>query len=88
MMEDIKYNSVCLAYAVKIFYFRKDLEEKPISVLVNGDPALMVQANTRSGISVTVPISLHTGDNSIRLGYSGTSGFDLDKIELLRDSAE
>jgi alpha-galactosidase len=74
-------------YAVQIFYVRNGLEDKMISVSLNGGPPVMVKAITRSWNTVSVPVSLRTGENSIRIGYSGALGFDLDKVELLRDTA-
>ena len=79
--------NVAGTYDVQMFYVRNGLEDKMISVSVNGNPPLMVKATMRSWNVVSSPVSLHAGENSIRIAYYGALSFDLDKIELLKDTA-
>jgi hypothetical protein len=65
-----------------MFCVRNGLEDKMMSVSVNGDPSRMMKAIMRSWNAAFFPGLLHAGENSIRIGYGGTRGFDLDKVEI------
>jgi alpha-galactosidase len=71
-------------YQMRLLYVRNGLEDKMIQVFVNGGSGLKVKAIMRSWNIVTVPVSFHVGENSIRVSYTGARGFDLDKMDLVR----
>jgi alpha-galactosidase len=73
-------------YELTILYVRNGLEDKMLSVSVNGAAPLSVRAIMRSWNVVTLPVPLHAGDNSIAVTYTGALPLDLDRIALVRAS--
>ena len=71
-------------YDLQLVYVRNGLEDKMISITANQDRAEMVRALMRSWNAMTIPVHLQAGQNSILVSYTGTLGFDLDRITLSR----
>ena len=71
-------------YQMSILYVRNGLEDKLLDISVNGGPPVQVRAIMRSWNTVTVPISLRAGDNTVAIAYTGALGFHLDKVDFLR----
>ena len=69
-------------YDLQLIYVRNGLEDKMVSITVNQDRAQVVRAIMRSFNAMTIPVHLQAGDNSIVVSYTGTLGFDLDRITL------
>jgi hypothetical protein len=74
------------SYQLEILYVRNGLEDKTISVSVNGEQPTHVRAIMRSWNVVAVPANLRAGENSLTISYQGVLGFDLDCISLSQGS--
>jgi hypothetical protein len=74
------------AYQLQILYVRNGLEDKVLSVSVDGEQPTPVRAIMRSWNVVTVPVTLRRGENNITITYAGTLPFDLDRIALSREA--
>jgi hypothetical protein len=74
------------SYQAEILYVRNGLEDKTISVSVNGEQSTAVRAIMRSWNVITVPVTLRAGENSLTITYQGALGFDLDCISLFQSS--
>jgi alpha-galactosidase len=74
-------------YELHIHYVRNGLEDKLIQVAVNSGAPTQVRAIMRSWNTVTIPVQLHVGENSVSIVYTGALGFDLDKVGFSRSTA-
>jgi hypothetical protein len=74
------------SYQLEILYVRNGLEDKTISVSVNGEQPTHVRAIMRSWNVVAVPANLRAGENSLTISYQGVLGFNLDCISLSQGS--
>jgi hypothetical protein len=74
------------SYQAEILYVRNGLEDKTISISVNGEQSTAVRAIMRSWNVITVPVTLRAGENSLTITYQGALGFDLDCISLFQSS--
>ena len=83
----IKVDRITIAdggdYTVRLLYTRNGLEDKKITLTVNGEAAT-ASASMRSWNWVDVPVHLRTGANRIAVSYSGTQPLFLDSITILR----
>ena len=75
-------------YHMRILYVRNGLEDKSIEVLVNDASPVKVNAIMRSWNTVTVPVELHVGDNSIEIRYTGKVGLNLDNVTFYKETAQ
>jgi alpha-galactosidase len=73
-------------YQLGILYVRNGLEDKMLSVSINGATPMQVRAIMRSWNVAVVQVPLHRGDNSIAVSYAGALPFDLDRITLVHAS--
>ena len=71
------------AYTLRLAYTRNGLEDKQITVSVNGAQTT-VRAVMRSWDSVELPITLDAGSNEIAVSYAGQRSFYLDRLGLSR----
>jgi alpha-glucosidase len=72
-------------YEMHLVYVRNGLEDKTLTLSINGDSARQVKAIMRSWNDMVVSVPLKAGNNDISIGYSGLLPFDLDRIELSRN---
>lgn len=75
------------SYQLEILYVRNGLEDKTVSVTVNGEQPTQVRAIMRSWNVITVPVNFRAGENSLTITYQGALGFDLDSISLSESSS-
>lgn len=71
------------AYTLRLLYTRNGLEDKQLSVAVNGKPK-QATAIMRSWNWVDVPVDLQAGDNEMEISYKGQQSFYLDTVTLYR----
>lgn len=71
------------AYTVRILYTRNGLEDKQISLSVNGNVS-EVKAIMRSWNWVDIPVLLKAGDNEIIVSYKGKDSFYIDELTLFQ----
>jgi hypothetical protein len=71
-------------YKVELTYVQNGLGDKRIGIQVNDAAEFTVKALMRDWNWVTISVSLHSGDNTVTVSYSGKGAFDIDKIRLLR----
>ncbi len=69
-------------YTLRLLYIRNGLEDKQLGINVNGQEH-KVKAIMRSWNWVDVPITLHDGENRIKVTYDGKLAFDLDWISVI-----
>ena len=72
-------------YQMRLLYVRNGLEDKSIDVSVNDAEAVGIRAIMRSWNTFTVPVTLHEGDNSVEIRYTGKLGFDLDNVTFYKE---
>lgn len=75
------------AYTARLLYVRNGLEDKQITVTVNGAPR-KVLAIMRSWNWVDVPLDLHAGSNDLGISYDGQQSFYLDKVTLIKGTLQ
>jgi alpha-galactosidase len=71
-------------YKLDITYLRNNFRDRPIAIQVNGEAPLQIKVPSREWGWVTVPMTLRAGDNSIKISYTGTDTFTIDKFRLRR----
>ena len=71
-------------YQIELTYVRNGLGDKIIHIQVNDEPSFPVKALMREWNWITIPVTLHSGDNTVTVSYSGNGMFNIDKIRLHR----